>query len=92
MKEKIKRSAVKLFYKKGYFATSTSAIARATGIRKSSIYHHFSNKEDILMDIFRTTMNDLQDALRTRLGAATGARERMQAAINKLKPKAGGAP
>jgi AcrR family transcriptional regulator len=67
-------------------------IARATGIRKSSIYHHYSTKEDILLDIFRTTMNDLQDTLRKRLDAATGARERMQAAINKLKPKAGGAP
>lgn len=81
MKEKIKKSAVKLFYKKGYFATSMSTIARATGIRKSSIYHHYSTKEDILLDIFRTSMNDLQDALLTRLDAATGARERMQAAI-----------
>jgi AcrR family transcriptional regulator len=81
MKEKIKKSAIKLFYKKGYFATSMSTIARATGIRKSSIYHHYSTKEDILLDIFRTSMNDLQDVLQTRLDAAAGARERMQAAI-----------
>jgi AcrR family transcriptional regulator len=81
MKEKIKKSAIKLFYKKGYFATSMSTIARATGIRKSSIYHHYSTKEEILLDIFRTTINDLQDALRTRLDAAAGASERMQAAI-----------
>ena len=66
MKEKIKKSAIKLFYKKGYFGTSISTIARATGIRKSSIYHHYSTKENILLDIFRTSMNDLQDALRTR--------------------------
>ena len=81
MKENIKKAAIKLFYKKGYFATSMSTIAKATGIRKSSIYHHYSTKEEILLDIFRTTMNDLQDALRTRLDAAAGARERMQAAI-----------
>ena len=81
MKEKIKKEATKLFYKKGYFATGMSTIAKATGIRKSSIYHHYSTKEDILLDIFRTTINDLQNALRTRLDAATGARERMQAAI-----------
>ena len=35
MKDKIKKSAIKLFYKKGYFATSMSIIARTTGIRKS---------------------------------------------------------
>lgn len=81
MKDKIKKSAINLFYKKGYFATSMSNIAKATGIRKSSIYHHYSTKEDILLDIFRTTMNDLQDALRNRLDAATNAKERMQAAI-----------
>ncbi|UCD78108.1 MAG: TetR family transcriptional regulator [Desulfobacterales bacterium] len=81
MKEKIKKSAIKLFYKKGYFATSMSTIARAIGIQKSSIYHHYPTKEDILLDIFKTTMNDLQDMLRNKLDAAKGTREKMQAAI-----------
>jgi AcrR family transcriptional regulator len=81
MKGKIKKASINLFYKKGYFATSMSTIARSTGIQKSSIYHHYSTKEDILLDIFRTSINDLQDALERRLDAATGARERMQAAI-----------
>lgn len=58
-----------------------SSIASATGIQKSSIYHHYPTKEDILLDIFRTTMKDLQDMLRTRLDAAGGAKEKMQAAI-----------
>jgi len=81
MKDKIKKSAVKLFYKKGYFATSMSAIAKATGIQKSSIYHHYPTKEDILLDIFRTTMDDLQDQLQNRLEAAGSTREKIQAAI-----------
>lgn len=81
MKNKIKKAAINLFYKKGYFATSMSTIAKATGIRKSSIYHHYSTKEDILLDIFRTTMSDLQDTLQKRLGEATGAKERIKAVI-----------
>jgi AcrR family transcriptional regulator len=81
MKDKIKKSAINLFYKKGYFATSMSTIAKATGIRKSSIYHHYATKEDILLDIFRTTMNDLQDILKKRLNDATGAKERIKAVI-----------
>jgi len=81
MKGKIKKTSINLFYKKGYFATSMSTIARSTGIQKSSIYHHYSTKEDILLDIFRTSINDLQDALERRLDAALGASERMQAAI-----------
>ncbi|MHB8828771.1 MAG: TetR/AcrR family transcriptional regulator [Syntrophales bacterium] len=81
MKDKIKKVAVRLFYKKGYYATSMSAIANAAGIRKSSIYHHYSTKEEILLDIFRTTMVELQELLKERLASAKGAREKMQAAI-----------
>lgn len=81
MKDKIKKSAINLFYKKGYFATSMSSIAKATGIRKSSIYHHYATKEDILLDIFRTTMNDLQDTLQSHLESATGAKEKIKALI-----------
>jgi AcrR family transcriptional regulator len=81
MKDKIKKSAISLFYKKGYFATSMSTIAMATGIRKSSIYHHYATKEDILLDIFRTTMNDLQNTLQLQLDRAAGAKEKIKAVI-----------
>ena len=81
MKNKIKKTAINLFYKKGYFATSMSTIAKATGIRKSSIYHHYATKEDILLDIFRTTMYDLQTTLKLHLDSASGAKERIKAVI-----------
>ncbi len=59
-KEKIKKVAINLFYKQGYFATGINDIARRAGIRKSSIYYHYANKEEILFDILKTTMHDLQ--------------------------------
>jgi AcrR family transcriptional regulator len=55
MKETLKDIAIDLFYRKGYFATGISQIAKTAGIQKSSIYYHFSSKEDILFDILRTT-------------------------------------
>lgn len=82
MKKNIKNAAINLFYKKGYFATSMSNIALATGIRKSSIYHHYATKEDILLDILRTTMNDLQDTLQKRLSEVSGAEEKIKAVIH----------
>ncbi|MGD9973454.1 MAG: TetR/AcrR family transcriptional regulator, partial [Desulfatirhabdiaceae bacterium] len=81
MKDKIKKVAIRLFYKKGYYATGMSNIAKETGIQKSSIYYHYSTKEDILLDIFRTTMVDLQELLKKRLDSLTGAKEKMRAAI-----------
>ncbi len=81
MKNKIRKAAINLFYKKGYFAASMSEIASATGIRKSSIYHHYANKEDILADIFKSTMDDLHASLEKSLNSVEGAEERMRAAI-----------
>lgn len=51
-KEKIFDVALDLFSKKGYDSVSLREIADEVGIKKSSIYSHYSSKEAILMDIF----------------------------------------
>jgi len=81
MKRIIKNVSIDLFYKKGYFATSISDIARSTGIQKSSLYYHYSNKEDILFDILKTTMLDLDANLEHQLADCSGAESRMRAAL-----------
>lgn len=40
--------AIRLFVEKGYDGTSIADIAEATGLAKSSIYHHVANKEELL--------------------------------------------
>ena len=81
MKTTIKNVSINLFYKKGYFATSISDIARASGIQKSSIYYHYANKEDLLFDILETTMMDLDAQLEAHLAEVNGPIERMRAAV-----------
>jgi AcrR family transcriptional regulator len=81
MKNAIKRISINLFYKKGYFATSISNIAREVGIQKSSIYYHYSNKEELLFDIFKTTLVDLYENLEAQIKGVQGAEEKMRAAI-----------
>ena len=51
-KEKIFNTSLDLFSKKGYDSVSLREIAEEVGIKKSSIYSHYSSKEAILMDIF----------------------------------------
>lgn len=41
-----------LFSDKGYDATGMMDIARAVGIAKSTLYHHFPSKEALLLKIF----------------------------------------
>ena len=56
-KEKIFDVALDLFSKKGYDSVSLREIAEEVGIKKSSIYSHYSSKEAILMDIFNYLSN-----------------------------------
>lgn len=46
-KEKILDMALELFSQRGYGGTSVRDIARAVGIRESSLYNHFENKRAI---------------------------------------------
>ena len=50
-KEKILYQALDLFAKSGYNAVSVRDIAASVGIKESSIYYHFQNKQDILDSI-----------------------------------------
>ena len=52
-KEKIFDVSLDLFSKRGYDSVSLREIAEEVGIKKSSIYSHYSSKEAILMDIFK---------------------------------------
>ena len=81
MGDKIKQVAIDLFFRKGYFATSISEIARGCGIQKASIYHHFPAKEDILFCIMQATMTDLMAALGRNLDMNADVECRMRAAV-----------
>jgi AcrR family transcriptional regulator len=81
MKETIKSVAIDLFFKKGYFATSISDIAKGCGIQKASIYYHFAGKEELLFDIMESTMIDLLASLKSSLATCENQEDRMRSAI-----------
>lgn len=47
-RQAILKTALKLFARKGFAATTTADIARSVGISKGLVYNYFSNKEEIL--------------------------------------------
>lgn len=58
--EKIKKSALTLFASHGYEGTTMSQIARGVGIKKPSLYAHFSGKEELFLSIFQDILRDYQ--------------------------------
>lgn len=81
MKATIKSVSIDLFFKKGYYATSISDIAKGSGIQKASIYYHYASKEDLLYHILQSTMHDLTTYLKKSLSTVTGVEQRMRAAV-----------
>ena len=55
-KDKIIDEALKMFSYRGYDSVSIREIARAVGIKESSIYNHFKSKEEILTTIVDKTL------------------------------------
>ena len=52
-KLKILKAGIELFSKKGYDATSVNEISKKAKLTKSLLYHHFKNKESILIQIMK---------------------------------------
>lgn len=60
-KEKIFNVAIDLFSQKGYNEVSIREIAKEVGIKESSIYYHYSKKEDILDKIFEYFLDKMNE-------------------------------
>jgi len=56
-KDEIRRTAARLFRKKGYGATSMRDIAEGVGIKAASIYNHFKSKQILLQDLLMLPAN-----------------------------------
>jgi AcrR family transcriptional regulator len=63
-KAKMLETARRLFWEKGYNATSMRDIAIAYGCRPANIYNFFSDKEEILFEVLREEMEQIIDPIK----------------------------
>ncbi|WP_342325128.1 TetR/AcrR family transcriptional regulator [Kosakonia sp. BYX6] len=50
-RDKILSTAERLIYQQGIQATSLDALVKVSGVARKSIYHHFTNKDDIAIAV-----------------------------------------
>jgi len=55
------RTAAQLFRDRGFDATSVSDVARAFGLTKAGLYHHFESKEALLFEILMFGLDKVRD-------------------------------
>lgn len=59
-KQLIYKNAIELFSNHGYQNLGMRDLAKASGIKASSIYNHYKSKEDILLDIANELVNEIK--------------------------------
>jgi AcrR family transcriptional regulator len=70
-RDDIMAAAKKVFVHKGFHATTIADIAKEAGLAYGSVYWYFDSKDDL----FHALMAVEEDALRTHVAAAVGARQ-----------------
>jgi AcrR family transcriptional regulator len=77
-RERVVLSAVELFAKKGFEATSMREIAEAAGVTKPMIYYHFKNKEDLYFSILDTSLDRFTQTVRAAVEGEAPPEEKLQ--------------
>jgi AcrR family transcriptional regulator len=82
------QAAAQIFRQKGYHGTSMQDIADAVTLKKASLYHHVSGKQDILVSILDQALDllieDLDRVLAQELPADLKVRQAMRVYIERL--------
>src|SRR5215471_7143191 len=75
------RTAAQLFRDRGYDATSVSDVARALGLTKAGLYHHFESKEALLFEIMMYGLDRVRDDVIIPARTIRDPEERLRAMI-----------
>jgi AcrR family transcriptional regulator len=73
--------ASRLFFERGYHATTMRDLAAEVGIKASSLYNHFPGKQDILVRICLSGVHEFHEGALEKLKDVSDIRERIRALI-----------
>ena len=63
-RKKILAGALRLFTQKGIDSTSTASIAKEAGVGTGTVFHYFSNKEELVNECFKHVKKELRESLK----------------------------
>lgn len=77
-KGRLQQASARLFKEKGYAKTTVRDIAAEVGIQSGSIFHHFKNKEEILLAIMSDTILRVLTDMYTALASTDDVMKKLQ--------------
>ena len=57
--ERVRRAALELFAERGFHGTGIRQLAERAGLSSASLYHYMGTKEDLLVELMRTSLDRL---------------------------------
>lgn len=76
------KEATKLFRAKGYSDTTIRDIANACQLKSASLFHHFKNKEDILVEVMLKTIEKTTEQIKYVSLGVNSPQEKLKALIH----------
>ncbi|AIY03092.1 hypothetical protein ART_3493 [Arthrobacter sp. PAMC 25486] len=70
--QNIREGAAKLFFERGYDATTLRQVASSAGLKVGSLYNHIDSKEHLLQQIMGGIIDDLLERVQDAVAAAKG--------------------
>ncbi|MEA1975414.1 MAG: TetR/AcrR family transcriptional regulator [Bacillota bacterium] len=83
-KEKIITSALKNFLVKGYENTTMDIIAKESDIKKSSLYYHFKNKEDLFIKCIEHLLTSIEYYIENSLSTLNYPKDKLQMVFSSI--------
>lgn len=82
-REEILEVAAQIFRQKGFHAASMQEIADAVNLRKASLYHHVSSKQEMLLELMDLAMDYLIERTQVIFLQPTSPQARLEEAIHR---------
>lgn len=83
-RREIRGAARRVFARRGVRGTGLSHVARELGMGRSSLYHYYADKDALLRDLVRSTLEQERALFRECLRAPGTALERVQRLVDAL--------
>src|SRR5215212_8952459 len=80
-RDRILDAAERVFAQRGFFAAKVADIAREAGVADGTIYLYFKNKDDLLISLFESRMERVNQILADAIAGATRPRDQLDAFV-----------
>ncbi|HVN75407.1 MAG TPA: TetR/AcrR family transcriptional regulator [Thermoanaerobaculaceae bacterium] len=84
VKGRLMLSAIALFARKGYAATTVREIVEAAGVTKPALYYHFGSKEGIFLAMMQEALAEFEATAAASLEMEGSARERVLRFLDRM--------